>query len=80
MKMSDAGYYILTIEINNIMTQWVKENTRYKDKDMPARLDLLLTKKTDITESLKYLCLIRKSNLVMLEFQTLEANQVPREE
>lgn len=78
--MSDAVYYILTIEINNIMTQWVKENTRYKDKDMPARLDLLLTKKTDIMESLKYLCLIRKSNLVMLEFQTLEANQVPREE
>lgn len=78
--MSDAVYYILTIEMNNIMTQWVKENTRYKDKDMPARLDLLLTKKTDITESLKYLCLIRKSNLVMLEFQTLEANQVPREE
>lgn len=78
--MSDAVYYILTIEMNNIMTQWVKENTRCKDKDMPARLDLLLTKKTDITESLKYLCLIRKSNLVMLEFQTLEANQVPREE
>lgn len=78
--MSDAVYYILTIEMNNIMTQWVKENTRYKDKDMPARLDLLLTKKTDIIESLKYLCLIRKSNLVMLEFQTLEANQVPREE
>lgn len=43
--MSDAVYYILTIEMNNIMTQWVKENTRYKDKDMPARLDLLLTKK-----------------------------------
>lgn len=80
MKVSDAVYYILTIEMNNIMTQWVKENTRYKDKDMPARLDLLLTKKTDIIESLKYLCLIRKSNLVMLEFQTLEANQVPREE
>lgn len=78
--MSDAVYYILTIEMNNIMTQWVKENTRYKDKDMPARLDLLLTKKTDITESLKYLCLIRKSNLVMLEFQTLEADQVPRKE
>lgn len=78
--MSDAVYYILTIEMNNIMTQWVKENTRYKDKDMPARLDLLLTKKTDIIESLKYLCLIRKSNLVMLEFQTLEADQVPREE
>lgn len=78
--MSDAVYYILTIEMNNIMTQWVKENTRYKDKDMPARLDLLLTKKTDIIESLKYLCLIRKSNLVMLELQTLEANQVPREE
>lgn len=80
MKVSDAVYYILTIEMNNIMTQWVKENTRYKDKDMPARLDLLLTKKTDIIESLKYICLIRKSNLVMLEFQTLEANQVPREE
>ncbi|MCX7564718.1 hypothetical protein OS176_14495, partial [Xanthomonadaceae bacterium XH05] len=62
------------------MTQWVKEETRFRGEDTPARLDLLLTKEPDVIEYLKYMCPIGKSDHVVIEFQMIIGNVVPRDE
>ena len=38
------GKTLLRLTMNNIMIQWVTENTRYRGEDKPSRLDLLFTK------------------------------------
>ena len=34
---------LLDLVMNNIMTQWIKENTKFRGNEEPSRLDLLLT-------------------------------------
>ncbi len=36
--------------MENLVTQWVTENTIYLGDDEPARLDLILTKGMDLTK------------------------------
>lgn len=46
----------------NIKTQWNKENTRYRGKEEPSRLDLRLTMESYNTENTEYTCPIIKSD------------------
>lgn len=59
---------VLKLAMNNIMTQWVEENTRYRGGEEPSRLDLVLSKETDIIEDMNYSCPLGKSDHVMIRF------------
>ena len=41
---SEWGEELLNMIMDNLMTQWVKEPTRCRGEDDPARLDLVFTK------------------------------------
>ena len=38
----------MDLVMNNIMTQWIKENTRFRGNEVPSRLDILLTKELEV--------------------------------
>ena len=42
------GGVLLDLVRNNIMTHWMKENTRFRSNGEPSRLDLLLTKELEV--------------------------------
>ena len=42
--------------MNNIMTQWIKINTRFRGNQESSRLDLLLTKELEIIRKVNYQC------------------------
>lgn len=44
------GSTLLSMVTDNVMTQWVKEETTLRRDDTPARVDLLLTKEPDVTK------------------------------
>ena len=48
--------------MNNIMTQWINENTRLRGNKEPSRLDLLLTKKLEVIRKVNYQCPLGKSD------------------
>ncbi|KAG0707000.1 hypothetical protein GWK47_024232 [Chionoecetes opilio] len=50
--------------MNNVMTQWVDHETRFRREDTPTRLGLLFTKETGIINNLEYLCPFGKSDHV----------------
>ena len=47
--------------MNNIMTQWTKENTKFRSNQEPSRLDLLLTKELEVIRKVNYHCPLVKS-------------------
>ena len=63
------GNFLLDLSIENIMTQWIKENTRYRGGETPSRLDLVFTKEPDIIEDIEYKTPLGKSDHVVLEFK-----------
>ena len=60
---------LLDLVMNNIMTQWMKEKTRFRDNEEPSRLDLLLTKELEVIRKANYQCLLGKSEQVLIEFE-----------
>ncbi len=54
--------------MDNVLTQWVKENTRFETNEGPSRLDLLFTKEPEIIEDLNYWTPTGKSDHILLEF------------
>ena len=40
--------------MNNIMTQWIKENTRFRGNEDPSRLKLLLIKELEAIRKVNY--------------------------
>ena len=49
------------------MDQKVKENTRYRGDDEPARLDLVLTREVYLCGDIQYKCPLGKSDHVVIE-------------
>ena len=58
---------LLSWAIENLLTQWVKCETRYCGRDVPARLDLCFTRDSEAVEDIKYECPMGKSDHVMME-------------
>ena len=48
------GNKLLQLAMDNILTQWVKESTRFQGKEEPARLDLVFTKEPEFVEDMTY--------------------------
>ncbi len=51
------GDKVLKLAMNNVMTQWIKENIIYREEE-PSRLNLVLSKEADIIEDMNYSCLL----------------------
>ena len=69
-NQSEWGERFLNLTMENMMTQWVTESTRYRGDDEPTRLDLVLTKGMDLTQEIRYICPLGKSDHVLLEIET----------
>ena len=75
----DWGERFLTLMMENMMEQRVKENTRYRGDDEPARLDLVLTREVNLCGDIQYKCPLGKSDHVVMEMQ-IEVKQGKRDE
>ena len=42
------GDILLDFVMNNIMIQWIKENTKFRGNEETSRIDLLLTKELEV--------------------------------
>ena len=51
---------LLDLVMNNILTQWIKENTGFRCNEKPSRLDLLLTKELEVIRKANYHCPLGK--------------------
>lgn len=63
-NLDSWGSVLLEIMMENIMTQWVTENTRFRGSDEPSRLDLVFSRGTDEISSVKYVSPLGKSDHV----------------
>ena len=73
------GERFLTLMMENMMEQRVRENTRYRGDDEPARLDLVLTREVCLCGDIQYKCPLGKSDHVVMEMQ-MEILQGRRDE
>ena len=55
--------------MNNTMIQWVTDNTRYRGKDKPSRLDLLFPKSIDLEKYINYECPFGSIDHVVLDIE-----------
>ena len=62
------GNRLLKLTTDNLMTQWVREETRLRGNDEPSRLDLVFTKGTLIKQGVKHHPPLGKSDHEVLEF------------
>lgn len=73
------GEKFLNLMMENMMEQKVKENTRYRGEDEPARLDLVLTREVCIEDEIQYRCPLGKSDHVVLQMKLEEKEEVKDE-
>ncbi|XP_076046363.1 uncharacterized protein LOC143028322 [Oratosquilla oratoria] len=48
------GNALLEMITDNTMTQWIQENTRYRNEEEPSRLDLIITSEPRIVDKIEY--------------------------
>ena len=73
------GRKIFDLMMENMMEQRVKENTRYRGEDEPARLDLVLTREVSIEDEIQYKCPLGKSDHVVLQMELEEREEIKDE-
>lgn len=71
------GIRLLSIAMDNFM--WIAEDTRFRDDNTPARLDLVFTKAPDVVGEIIYKCYLGKSNNVNIKFKVLERREEARD-
>lgn len=69
----------MSLTTNDMIMQWVIEDSRYRGEGEPSRLDLMFTKGIDLAKDIEYQCPIRKNNHVMLEMVTRGDSEVERD-
>ena len=62
------GNRLLKLTTDNLMTQWVREETRLRGSDEPSRLDLVFTKGISIKQGIEHHPPLGKSDHEVLEF------------
>ncbi len=65
---------LLDLAIENFLTQWVTDDTRFRGNEAPSRLDLIFTKEQEIVEDLKYINPVGKSDYVLIQFTVMDNN------
>ncbi len=71
---------MLKLTTKNILTQWIATDMRFRADDVPSRLDLIFTKKPEITESVTYDSSLDKNDHVFIELQITETLKCLRED
>ena len=66
---NEWGEEMLNMMMDNLMTQWVKETTRCRGEDDPARLDLVFTRGLYLRKDIEHECPLGKSDHNILEFE-----------
>ena len=74
------GNTLLMLMMENVMTQWIQDNTRFKGEEVPSRLDLVFTKEPDIIEDLKLNSPTEKSDHALVEFKLCRSSPEIRNE
>ncbi len=75
-----GGNKLLDLAIENFLTQWVTDDTKFRGNEAPSRLDLIFTKEQEIVEDLKYINPRRKSDHVLIQFTVMDNNLSIRKE
>ena len=65
--------------MNNIIIQWIKENTRFRGNEESSRL-ILLTKELKVIRKVNYQCPQGKSDHVFIEFEVNDSIKEGRRE
>ena len=65
------GYTLLNLVMENTMTQWITEATRYRGEDEPSRLDLVFSKEPEVIETVRYKTPLGKSDHILLEYEVI---------
>ncbi|MPC98051.1 hypothetical protein E2C01_093401 [Portunus trituberculatus] len=68
------GYTLLELTKENTMTQWIQENTRFRNSEEPSRLDLLFTMEPEIVDSVEYKTPLAKSDHVLTNKSDLQGS------
>lgn len=63
---------MLQLSMENMLEQWVKEATRYREEAEPSLLDLVFTKKPESPPTIQYSSPMGKSDHVMMEIEMSE--------
>ncbi|MCD9088864.1 hypothetical protein, partial [Stenotrophomonas sp. SY1] len=66
------GNVLLEMIIDHTMTQWIQENTRYRNEEEPSRLDLIITSEPRIVDKIEYKTPIGKSDHILIELELNE--------
>ncbi|MPC69390.1 hypothetical protein E2C01_063613 [Portunus trituberculatus] len=60
------GYMLLELTMEYTMTQWIHENTRFRNSEEPSRLDFLFTTEPEIVDGVEYKTPLAKSDHVLI--------------
>ncbi len=77
---SSWGNKLLDLAVENFLTQWVTDDTRFRENEAPSRLNLIFTKEQEIVEDLKCINPIGKSDHVLIQFTVMDNNLSIRKE
>ena len=58
---------LLSWAVENLLTQWIDCETRFRGSDNPSRLDLVFTSDPECIETVSYECPLGKSDHVLIE-------------
>ena len=74
------GGELLSMAMENSMTQWVGEHTRFRGEDEPSRLDLIFTGEPEILNDIKCRCPLGRSDHVVIECELRKEKVMRRNE
>ena len=79
-RENHGGSTLLKLTMENVMTQWIKESTRFRREEEPLRLDLIFTKEQDVVEDIICKSPNVMSDRVITELQLSRREQEDRKE
>ncbi|XP_050695649.1 uncharacterized protein LOC126985138 [Eriocheir sinensis] len=74
------GGRLLQLAMEHVLTQWIKEHTRFGKEGEASRIDLVFSKELEVIENLKVDCQIAKSDHTVVEFEVKEKRTIDRKE
>ncbi|XP_050714228.1 uncharacterized protein LOC126997279 [Eriocheir sinensis] len=74
------GGRLLQLAMEHVLTQWIKEHTRFGKEGEASRLDLVFSKEPEVIENIKRDCPIAKSDHAIVEFEVKEKRRIDQKE
>ena len=77
---SSWGFTLLQLAIDNVLTQWIKSDTRFGGEEESSRLDLLFSKEPEVIRNVRVECPLAKNDYATIEFIVEEETETMRNE